>query len=319
MMSALFLCPTGPDSGTVRWNQIVLRTFFGTSLAQGFPHKADDESYTVAARIKREGEKPVNAIVAVDADMMGEQFFELRRRGIENLNFDNVTFLLNAVDDLAGDRAFIALRKRRPKHRTLEAVEARTRVYEEKRQTETEEAQATAEKRLAEAHARLDTAVEEIRRRPDLDEQTREIMISNLQRSEERRLEVAQANIEDERDRQIENARISMESSVKRIQNTIKLLAVGLPPIPALIVLILVSLRKLRLERSRISTERLVEEESGMKSELLKTGVFVVAAVVLAAAAAWIEPEAATPGILSDEGEPLFPNSRRPETSKPSR
>ena len=69
-------------------------------------------------------------------------------------------------------------------------------------------------------------------------------------------------NIEDARDRQIENARISMESSVRQIENTIKLLAVGLPPIPALIVLILVSLRKLRLERMRISTDRLVDRRT---------------------------------------------------------
>jgi ABC-2 type transport system permease protein len=256
------LMATGPNSGTVAWNRLVVRTFFGTQLATGLPHEADEESYTVAARVRREGDSPVHAVVVADADMMGEQFFDLRRRGIEGLNFDNVTLLLNAVDDLAGDEAFIALRKRRPRHRTLEAVEARTRVYEEQRQQQTEEAQATAEKRLAEAQARLDAAVESLRRRPDLDDQTREIMISNLQRTEERRLQVARANIEDARDRQIEDARISMEASVRNIQNTIKLLAVGLPPIPALVVLVIVSLRRLRLERMRISTDRLVERKT---------------------------------------------------------
>ena len=252
------LMTTSADSGYVRWRSLVRRSMFGTTISRDLPHDPDADSYTVAARVKREGEQAVNAVLVMDADMMGEQFFELRRRGIENLNFDNVTFLLNAVDELAGDRDFIALRKRRPKHRTLETVEARTRVYEEKRREETDAAQATAEKRLGEAQARLNAAVEEIRHRPDLDEQTREIMISNLQRSEERRLRVARTNIEDERDRQIENARISMEGSVRQIQNTIKLLAVGLPPIPALFVLVFVSIRRIRLERMRISTDRLV-------------------------------------------------------------
>ncbi len=253
------LMTTGLESGIARWNQLVARTMFGTRLIQPRDRTADEQVHTVAALLRRDGEKPLNAVVLADVDMMGEQFFELRRRGIENLQFDNVTFLLNAVDDLAGDKAFIALRKRRPRHRTLEAVEARTRVYEDERQRRTQEAQSTAEERLAEAQARLDAAVEEIRRRPDLDDQTREIMISNLRRGEERRLQVARTNIEDERDREIENARISMEESVRRIRNTIKLMAVGLPPIPALIILVLVSLRKLRLERMRISTDRLVE------------------------------------------------------------
>ena len=253
------LMTTSENSGLLRWNQLVQRSLFGTVLMQGISHKPDEEIYALAARLTRQGAPgPLNAIVVADADMMGEQFFQLRRQGIENLSFDNVTFLLNAVDELAGDSSFIALRKRRPKHRTLEAVEARTRVYEERRTKETEEAQANAESRLAEAQARLDAAVEQLRRRPDLDEQTRQIMIQNLQSAEERRLQVARANIEDERDRQIANARVSMEASVRRIENTIKLLAVGLPPIPAFIVLIFVSLRKLKRERVRISTDRLI-------------------------------------------------------------
>ncbi len=252
------LLTTGADSGTLRWNRLVRRTIFGTALARGLPHKPDDKIYTLAARVSREGDKPLNAVVVADLDMMGRQFFELRRKGIENLNFDNVTFLLNAVDEIVGDESFIALRKRRPKLRTLETVEARTRIYEEKRRKESEEAQATAERRLAEAKARIEAAVAKIERRNDLDEQARRIMISNLRSSEERRLQVARTNIEDERDRQIENARISMETSVKRIQNTIKLLAVGLPPIPAFVILIFVWLRKLKRERLRISPDRIL-------------------------------------------------------------
>ncbi len=257
------LMTTGPDSGVLRWSQLVQRTLFGMALARGVPHKADEQTYTLAARVTGAGKTgTVKAIVVADADMMGEQFFELRRRGIENLNFDNVTFLLNAVDDLAGDPSFIALRKRRPKLRTLEAVEARTRVYEQQRVKQTEEAEAIAQRRLAEAQARLDAAVARIERRTDLDDQAKRIMISNVRSAEERRLQVARANIEDERDRQIENARISMEASVRRIQNTIKLLAVGLPPIPAFFVLILVSLRKLKRERARIAMDRRVERRA---------------------------------------------------------
>ncbi|MCW5977714.1 MAG: Gldg family protein [Bryobacteraceae bacterium] len=252
------LMTTGANSGTLRWNQLVQRSIFGTGIVQGLPHKPDEEVHTLAARVTGKA----NAVVVADADMMSEQFFELRRRGVEQLNFDNVTFLLNAVDELAGDRSFIALRKRRPRHRTLETLEARTRVYEEQRTKETEEAQAAAERRLAEAQARLDAAVAELRNRSDLDDQTRQIMIQNLRSAEERRLQVARANVEDERDRLIENARVSMEGSVRAIQNTIKLSAVGLPPIPAFALFLFVSLRKLARERGRISTDRLVRRQA---------------------------------------------------------
>lgn len=256
------LMTTGPNSGTLRWSQLVQRTLFGTVLVQDPPRKADPEIYALAAHVRRDGGRSLNAVVVADADFIGEQFFDLRRRGVEGLRFDNVTFILNAVDELAGDRSFIALRKRRPRHRTLEALEARTRVYEEQRVKQTEEAQATAAARLAEAQARLDAAVRDIERRTDLDEQTRQIMIQNLRAAEERRLQVARANIEDERDREIENARISMEASVRRIQNTIKLLAVALPPVPAFVIFIFVSLRKMRRERMRVAAGRLLERRA---------------------------------------------------------
>lgn len=44
-----------------------------------------------------------------------------------------------------------------------------------------------------------------------------------------------------------------------------------------------------------------------MNTERAKTAIFVVAALVLIAFAAWVEPEAASPEIFSDQGEPLFP------------
>ncbi len=254
------LLKTGKASGSLRWDQLVERSMFGAALRTGLPHNPEKEGYVVAARVKgRSAERPVNAIVVADADMMGEQFFELRKRGIENLQFDNVTFLLNAVDQVAGDTSFLALRKRRPRHRTLEAVEARTRVFEEQRLLETQAAQANAEQRLKEAQARFDASVREVQQRRDLDEQTKQIMISNLQSVENRRLAVARANIEDERQRQIESSRASMEASVRGVQNTIKMLAVALPPIPAFVLFVLFSLRRLRRERIGVAEERLVE------------------------------------------------------------
>jgi ABC-2 type transport system permease protein len=245
------LVSTGANSGLLRWDQLVQRTLFGVALAQNLPHSPTKETYVLAARTR-------NAIVLADSDLMGEEFFEIRKRGVENLNLDNVTFLLNAIDSLAGEPSFIALRKRRPRHRTLEAVEARTRIYEQKRDQDAQAAAATAERRLREAQARLDAAVAAIQARPDLDDQTRQIMISNLQTAENRRLQVARANIEDERQRALEDARVAMESSIRRIQNTIKLLAVVLPPIPAFLLFLAMSVRKLARERSRISTDRLV-------------------------------------------------------------
>ncbi len=256
------LLETGKDSGAIAWPRLVQRTLFGIQVSPNLPHEPDEKTYVLAARVKgKESNNPINAIVIADVDMMGEQFFELRRRGVENLNFDNVTFLLNAVAQLAGDESFIALRKHRPKHRTLEAVEARTRVYEERRLQETQQAETNAEEQLKEAQARLDSAVKGLRERPDLDEQTKRIMIANLEKAENRRLTVARTNIEEGKQRQIERSRADMEASVRGIQNSLLLLAVALPPIPAFVLFVFVSLRRLRREKASVSPDRLVEEE----------------------------------------------------------
>ncbi|MBM3792275.1 MAG: ABC transporter, partial [Acidobacteria bacterium] len=254
------LLRTGPDSGITDWFRLVRPSLFGIQIAGNLPHEPDGENYVMAARVAHEvSGNPVHAVVIADVDMMGEQFFQLRRQGAGDLEFDNVTLLLNAVDRLAGDESFIALRKRRPKHRTLEAVEARTRVYEEQRLRETREAERVAEKGLADAQARLDRAVEQLRSRSDLDDQTRRIMIANQEKVENRRLAVARANIEDEKERQIERSRSDMEASIRRIQSTIKLLAVALPPIPAFVLFLLVSVGRLRREKKGVSSDRLIQ------------------------------------------------------------
>jgi ABC-2 type transport system permease protein len=250
---------TGADSGTVRWEDLVQRNILGgIQVNQNLTRTAADRPQALAVQVQG----AVNAVVVADVDLMGEQFFELRRRGIENLNFDNVTFLLNAVDHLAKDASFIALRKRRPKHRTLEAVEARTREYEARRLEETQQAEATAEAQLKQAQARLDKAVREIDQRKDLDEQAKQVMIANVQAVENRRFQVARTTIEDEKQRKIESSRADMESSIRGIQNTIKLLAVLLPPIPAVALFLFVSVRRLARERLGAPVDRLVEERA---------------------------------------------------------
>ena len=120
------------------------------------------------------------------------------------------------------------------------------------------EAEANAEEQLEQAQKRLDDAVAAIRERTDLDGRTRQIMIANQQKIENRRLTVARKNIEDEKQRLIERSRADMETSIRNIQSSIKLAAVALSPIPAFLLFLFVSARRLRREQASVSRERLV-------------------------------------------------------------
>lgn len=253
------LLQTGVESSTSLWFRLVQNSIFGPQIMPNVPHESDEARYTIAARLQGEGEGSPQGIVIADVDLMGEQFFQLRAQGVENLEFDNVTFLLNAVDHLAGDESFIALRSRRRRHRTLETVEAMTKTYEDARIEDTRQAEADAEEQLSAAQARLDDSVAALEARTDLDLQTKRIMIANQQKIESRRLTVAQRNIEDGKQRQIERSRAEMESSVRGIQNTIKIAAVALAPVPAFLLFIAMSLRRKRREEASLSRDRLVE------------------------------------------------------------
>ena len=191
----------------------------------------------------------VDVIVVADLDFVSEQFFQIREQAPGGLNFDNVTFFLNAMDTLLGEDAFIDLRGRRARHRTLERVEAQTAQFIEQRTAGEQQAEADAEQALTEAQQRLNDRVAELQGRADIDAQTRQIMVRNLEEVENRRLEVLSANIEAEKDTRIQASRENMEAQIRRIQTSIKTAAILLPPVPVVVLGVAIFLRRNRRER----------------------------------------------------------------------
>jgi len=247
-------------SGSLNYNQVVQRSFFGVGLAQGnIPHYPTGSDYVLAAHVRSTSafdSTGVSIIAIADLDFISEQFFEIRKRGIETLNFDNVSFFLNCMDVLVGDESFISLRNRRVKHRTLATVEAKTRAFAEQRAVEEQQAEGEAQMAMSQAQQRLDAKVGEVRRRDDLDEQTKNIMARNLQEVENRRFEAIKATIEAERNAKVNRSREVMESQVRGIQGNIKTLAGLLPPIPVFGVGIVIFLRRRRREKEGAAAVR---------------------------------------------------------------
>jgi len=258
-------------SGAVPVGEVIERSFFGfAGLNPRRRHRQDAGGSLLAARVRgdlpaaKDGNpRKVNLVFVADLDMVARQFFDLRAQGVEGLEFDNVTFVLNAVDVLAGDESFVGLRKRRRLHRTLEAVEELTRTHVDRQAERTREAEEQAEERLREAQAALDRRVVSLRGRTDLDERTRDIMVATAEKSENRKLEVARARIEDEKDRAVAASRADSEVAIRAVQHRIRTLAVALPPIPALLLGLWILRRRLLRERRGDPAARRVLEEAG--------------------------------------------------------
>jgi len=258
------LVACGSMSGRLNYRQLVQRSFFGTQMVPSrmLPHQVAGVNYTLAARTYSDspdsttGGKPLNVITIADIDFISEQFFEIRKSGYGNLNFDNVTFFLNCMDALAGDESFIELRKKRVKHRTLETLEAQMMEFSERRRGEEKQAESEAEKALAEAQERLDNKVAEMRRRTDLDAQTKQIMARNIQEVESRKFEALKTRIEAEKDAKIQRSKENMDARIQTIQSTIKLFAVLLPPIPVSIMAVMIFMRRRRREKAGTAIAR---------------------------------------------------------------
>jgi ABC-2 type transport system permease protein len=199
---------------------------------------------------------PLDLIVIADLDFISQQFFQIRAAGPANLSFDNISFFLNAMDVLLGDDSFIALRKRRLRHRTLERVEAQTQRFIEQRAADEKAAEDEAEQALKEAQERLDERVNAVRRRPGLDAQAKQIMARNLQEVENRRFETLKSNIEAEKDAKIARSKETVEAQIRTIQSTIRTVAVLLPPIPVFVMGVVIFVRRYRREKEGAQAAR---------------------------------------------------------------
>ncbi|MCH8992254.1 MAG: Gldg family protein, partial [Acidobacteria bacterium] len=201
-------------------------------------------------------EGPLNLVVVADIDFISEQFFQIREVAPGNLNFDNVTFFLNAMDSLLEDDSFIGLRSRRARHRTLERVEARTAEFVEQRTLDEQQAEEEAEQALTDAQNRLNERVAEVQNRTDIDAQAKQIMARNLEEVENRVLSVQSANIEREKDTKNQASLERMETQIRQIQNNIKTYAILLPPVPVFAWGVWIFVRRRRREREGAAAAR---------------------------------------------------------------
>ena len=290
------LLTTGPRSGYHSFDDLVDRGNFLTGLQGPVRPRSrgvvSNEYHVLAARISGElpssdrgeeekdekaeegkdesetnGEKgdakSANLIVLADLDMFSDTFFAYHERGgdvdgdgLIDIRFDNVTFLLNCIDILAGDERFIELRRRQPEFRRLERVDEYTKEARREREEKLAAANIEAEAQLKEAQAALDAKIEEIRGRSGIDETTKAIMASQAQQAESRRLQLRQEQINREKEKQIAKIETEHLREVDKVQNGMRLSAILLPPIPAIFMGLYIYARKRRRESSTIPSSR---------------------------------------------------------------
>ncbi len=256
--------------GIVKKETLFQPDFFGTG-AQLSPSPRRIPSRSELVLATRVTSKPVDAqqkavdvIYVADLDVVSNTFFQMRRGMVDaNLRFDNVTFVLNCIDSLAGDESLIELRKRRPILRKLETVEKAQLTFEEKWTADKEAAEVAAQSALGEAQGRLDEAVKKIREDGSMDEQAKEVKIVEVQQVENRKFENEKAKIEEAKRRKLEEATHDRDAAKRGINSTYRLTTMVFCLAPALLLAVAMFVRRNSRAAAIVPQNRKVSAHAG--------------------------------------------------------
>ncbi len=260
------LLRTDETGGLLRYNEVITRGLLGTTLRPDRRYVPGNQGYTLAARVQgkptgsSEGSAAMDVVLIADLDLISNSFFDMRRKPVESLDFldfDNVTFILNCVDILAGDETFLDLRKKRPEFRTLTRLEEESKGFIDQSQREQEKAEADAQAQLDAARKRLQEAVEAIRKSDEYDQRTKETMVAYQQRVESQRLGVLESEISAQKNQALREIAARKDMSVDALRNRVRLAALLIPPLPVFLLGIIMYVLRAVRENQGANPERL--------------------------------------------------------------
>jgi len=249
-------------SGLINWDEIVqAQGFFGPQINENPPMVIDDDAHVIAAQIKSKADakEKVNVIFVADTDIISDDLFRIQESQLYGLKIDNVTFVLNAVDSLAGNSDYLALRKRRPKLRTLEAIEAQKDIFKQNLNTQIQDAEKEAKERLEKAQQQMNETVAKIEKDESIDPRTKQQLIRLARQDAQNVLDEETKDIERDKTRQIDLMRDEANRQIASREAAAFWLGLLLPPLPAILLMGIVLSVRLMNETTGVSPDRLVK------------------------------------------------------------
>ena len=199
-------------------------------------------------------------MIRADPDQIADMRFQ----------FQNVTFVLNAIDYLTGESGFIDVRNHEPIFASLKMIDSVKEQASAEVRQRSREFQTEFDATIRESQEKIDTELQSLREEIDSLEKQREdgqvppsvlrekLTAFNIkQENQNRMLQVRRQKLERERDQKIQDVRRTADQQVTTIQNQVKGAAVVLPCIPPLIIGVMVFASRRLRERENISKSRL--------------------------------------------------------------
>jgi ABC-2 type transport system permease protein len=207
-------------------------------------------------------EPQINVVLVADIDALFGGFFQLRLQGANqdieaNLQPDNVTFVLNALDVLAGDKRFVEIRNRRRIHRTLKQIEERTLTARDKASKEREDFFKNFESAISDEQKKLNDQISKIDKRTDIDQDRKDVEKEQVMEVGNQRLDVKRKQLQMKRDKEVRQIERELTLSIRKVQDWYKMWALLLPPILPMLIGVVVFYNRRANEREGVSKSRL--------------------------------------------------------------
>ena len=273
----------GKDSGTTRWENL---TLVPTQITNRFdpttqritraeekrrsritnedlrvlnpapPTITDNVDHVVAAQIKGDGESGMNVVFIADMDFVSDLYSDQTSEQGLDQKLDNLSFLQNAIEVLAGEEAFVALRNRRPAPRTLAYIEKETEQYRIERAKAQEAIEKDIRDQLEKEQGKLDEETAKIEGDQSLS------FFEKLQRTSQeasdaqRRFDLKKVKLDRNLKLQIDELRSEEQNKIRRTEGYVKMLAICFAPLPAFLLGCLVFFVRSSSERSQVKASR---------------------------------------------------------------
>lgn len=280
------LLRTGDNTGTIPQDRIMIRTLpFLPARMDPMRHRLysnpTDEEYVLAARIRSKGkptekkdrdasEPPqdpaksgeINVVLVADIDMLTPAFFAIREEGERpgtdvNFEFDNVTFILNVLDSLAGEDRFLELRKRRRVHRTLTRIEQQTQKAKQAKDDAREKAIKEFDRGQQREQEAFDKKIKDLENRKNVDPQQLLIQVALAQKQGQARLTAVTERLERKRNTAIDKIETDLALKIRSVQDSYKMWAFLFPPILPLVLALVVFIYRRVQESEGVAQTRL--------------------------------------------------------------
>jgi ABC-2 type transport system permease protein len=204
----------------------------------------------------------IDVILVSDIDWIAPIIFQLREAGqnqdmLIEWKFQNVPFVLNILDSLAGDDRFVDIRKRTRSHRLLTKIEEATEEYRSRALSERSKFMDDANQQIETVRQQFREKIAELEGRTDLDARSKAQQIEMQRIKSERERDVKIARLEKQRDKQVKQTDRELTAEIQGVQNFYKRCAVILPLIPPVLLAFFVYFHRRRAEQEGVDTRRL--------------------------------------------------------------